>query len=103
MQASTSRRSEMFSLIEEWKQSGLSQQAFCREKNFRYHQFHYWYKVYRVYREESQAVSQPVSTFLPLHVKENASARPLMELVLADGKRLVFHHQPSVDLLKALL
>jgi hypothetical protein len=30
--------------IEEWRNSGLSQQAFCRDRNLSYHQFHYWRK-----------------------------------------------------------
>lgn len=30
--------------IEDWSQSGLSQQAFCRDQGLKYHQFHYWRK-----------------------------------------------------------
>ena len=30
--------------IEDWRNSGLSQQAFCRDRNLSYHQFHYWRK-----------------------------------------------------------
>jgi hypothetical protein len=30
--------------IEDWYNSGLSQQAFCRDRNLCYHQFHYWRK-----------------------------------------------------------
>ena len=30
--------------IEQWRNSGLSQQAFCRDRNLGYHQFHYWRK-----------------------------------------------------------
>jgi hypothetical protein len=30
--------------IEDWHNSGLSQQAFCRDRNLSYPQFHYWRK-----------------------------------------------------------
>ena len=30
--------------IEDWNASGLSQQAFCRDRALSYHQFHYWRK-----------------------------------------------------------
>jgi hypothetical protein len=30
--------------IEDWRNSGLSQQAFCRDRNLSYHKFHYWRK-----------------------------------------------------------
>ena len=30
--------------IEEWRNSGLSQQAFCRDRSLSFNQFHYWRK-----------------------------------------------------------
>jgi hypothetical protein len=30
--------------IEDWRTSGLSQQAFCRGRNLSFNQFHYWRK-----------------------------------------------------------
>jgi hypothetical protein len=30
--------------IEDWRNSGLSQQAFCRDRNLSFNQFHYWRK-----------------------------------------------------------
>ena len=30
--------------IEDWRNSGLSQQAFCRDRDLSYHKFHYWRK-----------------------------------------------------------
>ncbi|MBD0294813.1 MAG: hypothetical protein ICV84_06375 [Flavisolibacter sp.] len=100
MQASSSTRSEMFHMIEEWKQSGLSQQAFCRGQHLRYHQFHYWYKVYRDQKGE-QAGRKP--SFVPVRLYRVAGAGPLLELIHAGGNRLLFYQEPSVDLLKALL
>jgi hypothetical protein len=37
----------MFQIIEQWKQSGLSQNAFCEQQSIRFHKFYYWYKCFR--------------------------------------------------------
>lgn len=102
MQASsTAQREQMFSFIEQWKVSGQSQQAYCRAHGVTYHSFHYWYRVYKDHQGAgSSAVKKPA--FVPLHLEASAT-RPLVELVFPNGKRLVFHHQPSLDFLKALL
>jgi hypothetical protein len=100
MQAPASTRLEMFSTIEGWKASGLSQKTYCLKHSVPYYVFHYWYKVYRDEKSEP-GTSKPA--FVPVRVDGAPSVRPLMELILPGGKRLVFHHQPSVDFLKALL
>lgn len=100
MQAPASTRSEMFSIIEDWKTSGLSQKAYCRQHNIRYYVFHYWYKVYRDQNEEQ---SNNTPAFVPLQIQKSLPSTSVMELVLPDGKRLLFHHEPSLDFLKALL
>lgn len=100
MQAPTSTRTEMFSMIENWKQSGLSQKAYCRQYNIRYFVFHYWYKVYRDHKGEESS-NKPA--FVPLHINGAPSVRPVLELILLDGKRILFHQQPTADFIKALL
>lgn len=54
---------EKFSMIMEWKNSGLSQRAFCTAHNIAYHVFHYWYGVYRNKQKST-------GTFLPIQIKE---------------------------------
>lgn len=101
MQVSQLSRSEMFSIIDQWQQSGLSQKAFCRDRSLRYSSFHYWFKIYRNHRGEQPAANE--HTFVPLRLERVSSASPVMELVLVDGKRILFHHLPTTDFLKALL
>jgi hypothetical protein len=100
MQSSANNRTEMFSLIEHWKASGLSQKAYCRQQNLRYHVFHYWYKVYR---DEKGVVPDSNSTFVPLRLQQPLGQSAVLELVLSDGKRILFHQQPSAEFIKALL
>ncbi|HEV2831379.1 MAG TPA: hypothetical protein VGW31_05300 [Hanamia sp.] len=40
-------RQQMFDFTEEWKQSGLSQKAFCERHSIRFHKYYYWYKRYQ--------------------------------------------------------
>lgn len=100
MPAPASTRTEMFLMIENWKQSGLSQKAYCRERDIRYFVFHYWYRVYRDERGEQKG-KQPA--FVPVRIERPQTPSAFMELLLPDGKRLLFHREPTVDFLKALL
>lgn len=86
---------EMFGRIDQWQQSGLTQKAFCAQVNLAYHVFHYWYKRYRA------AENKPASSFIKLGVSSSICSHT--ELVLPDGKRLLFHQPVSVDYLKALI
>lgn len=87
---------QMFDYINQWQQSGLTQKAFCLQVNLAYHIFHYWYKRYRI------TESKPASSFIKLRVS-TPSISSHTELVLPDGKRLLFHQPVSIDYLKALI
>jgi hypothetical protein len=99
MAISSSHREEMFGLIEQWQQSGISQKGWCEQNGIRYHIFHYWYKRYR---NQPAVAPATTSSFIQLQVKENGS-QPLMELLLAGNKRLLFYQPVSIDYLKALI
>ena len=99
MSSTEAVRLEMFSKITQWQQSGLSQKAYCEQHHLRYHVFHYWYKCYR---DEQSIVSE--KGFIPLHVPSSAPIpSACMEVVFADGKRLLFHQLVSSDYLKAII
>ena len=58
------RQGEMLSLIEQWQQSGKTQQVFCQENNLTYTTFYYWLKRYRRGVDES--------SFLPVEVSSGS-------------------------------
>ena len=100
MQYDKNTQKQMFAMVAAWKQSGLSQKAWCEQNQIRYHVFHYWYKLYR---DEQSNCSEPA--FIPLNVKpslSNASC-PNVEVVLPDGKRILFHQSVSSHFLKAVI
>lgn len=92
-------RENMFVLIEQWKSSGLSQKAFCEQHEVRYHVFHYWYKRYR--RQHQKPVDN-TSAFIPLQINSSSSGG-CAELILPDGRRLLFHQAVDANFLKTLL
>lgn len=91
---------EMFSLISGWQQSGLSQKLFCEHNGIRYHVFHYWYKRFR----NSQAINNE-ATFIPLQIKplQTAISKAGIELLLTDGRRILFNEPVSADFIKAII
>ena len=98
MQYDKQTQEDMFRIIGSWKQSGLSQKAYCEQNNIRYHVFHYWYKRYR----DQQAAIED-ATFVPLDVKPSFPANSAIEILLPDGKRILFHQAVGPDYLKALI
>ncbi len=100
MQYDKNTQKQMFAMVAGWKQSNLSQKAYCEQNQIRYYVFHYWYKLYR---DEQSNSSEPA--FIPLTVKPSFSDATCanIEVVLADGKRILFHQAVSSDFLKAVI
>jgi hypothetical protein len=96
----TDNKKAMFKLIEQWKESGLSQKIFCEQLQIRYHVFHYWYKRYKTM---NGAEVNTVSAFVPLHISQTVSTDPFAEIIFADGKRLLLNQFVDVQFLRNLL
>ena len=96
MQSKDGFRTRMFSSIEQWRQSGLSQKAWYGRENIDYHIFHYWYKKYHAAND----VDGP-SAFVELKLETSAMA--CAELLLPDGRRLIFHQPVSSGFLKDII
>ena len=58
-------QSEMFSLVSEWQESGLSQIDFCQQHDLVPHRFYYWLKKYK----HSGSRSSIRSSFLQVEVE----------------------------------
>lgn len=101
MQKAVQVREQMFSMITRWQQSGLTQKSYCEQHNIRYHVFHYWYKCFRDL--QSPAIEPG---FIPLTIQPSRainSSGAHIELLLPDGKCLLFHQPVSSDYLKAII
>jgi len=100
MQSRQEVQQKMFGLIEQWKSSGLSQIAFCRQVEVRYCVFHYWYKRYR---EAPICAANTASSFIALHINSSLPAAAHAELVYPDGRRLLFHQPVDAIFLKTVI
>jgi hypothetical protein len=100
MQSDTS--SQMFEMIKEWQQSGLTQTAWCRSRQIAYHRFHYWYKRFKS-RPNTSVASSANSPFITLEVQQASSVPCYAEVVCPDGRRILFHQGVDASYLKALL
>jgi len=98
MQYDQQAQQQMFAMIASWKQSGLSQKQYCEQNNIRYYVFHYWYKRYK---DEQRGVKD--AGFVSLNVQPSPSFNADVELLMPDGKRILFHQAVSSDYLKALI
>jgi hypothetical protein len=58
------RQEKMQSLIEQWQDSGKTQQLFCQEHNLTYTTFYYWLRRYRRGLDES--------SFLPIEISSGS-------------------------------
>lgn len=96
------RQAKMFSMIENWQSSGMTQLSFCKEQQIAYGKFHYWLKRYGERHQEESAGE----AFLPVKIKR-ALTPPcgpvVMELVLQDGRRLNFYQAVDASYLRVLL
>ena len=100
MQRDVQVRQQMFNIISNWQQSGLSQKAYCEQHNVRYYVFHYWYKCFR---DRQLAAKDEGFIAIKIQPSNTNTTSVHAELLLPDGKRLLFHQGVSSDFLKALI
>jgi hypothetical protein len=87
----TKHMEEMYSLIEQWQESGQPQQSFCKERNLSYTTFYYWLRSYRRRMDESN--------FLPVEVSSGSH----IEIRYPGGVVLQLPASTKLSVLKQLI
>lgn len=95
-------RQKMFTGILDWRQSGLTQKAWCEKNNIAYAAFHYWYKKFRSEGQNAVADHAEENRFVQLMV-DTPSQTHWCELILPDGKKLIFHRAVTSEFIKSLI
>jgi len=90
----------MFSFIELWKQSGLSQKTWCEQNNTSVATFQYWLRCYR--RSAAPGEENRSADFVPLLIEDPLSG-PWCELQLDGNRKLVFYQPVSSSFLQSLI
>jgi transposase-like protein len=97
---------EMYLAIELWKESGLSQQKYCRGNGIVYNTFKYWVKKYN---GKKKPTKPQVKTFLPVQVKATTEDTKLQQfdkeitITYPNGIELRCSADIGINQLKALL
>ena len=90
-QERVNRQEEMLSLIQQWHESGKTQQAFCQEHDLTFSTFYYWLKRYRRGIDEN--------SFLPVDVSSGSH----IEIRYPGGVVLQLPAETRLSTLKQLL
>ena len=69
--------------IKDWKASGLSQTAWCKQQNLKPEQLSYWYRKFEP-KPPEPASQQAPSAFIPVTVEAKPAVSPLT-LALPNG------------------
>ncbi len=97
------KRAHWKKLILEWKESGLSQTAFCRQRNLKYANFVHWRRRFK--SREQELVSAPA--LLPIRLRATgdvSSKQPsIIQITLGNGKRIDLPIDVSPEQLRAVI
>ena len=74
------RTQEMYNLVEQWQQSGVSQKQFSAEHNIKLATFSYWVKKYRIHKQ-----GDPGFARVEMSQPSFSSTVARIEIALADG------------------
>jgi hypothetical protein len=99
MQKNFELQQQMFEMIQQWQQSGLSQKAFCEQRALAPYKFYYWYKRYR---RQDAAINKSSRSFIKLKI-QNHSLASTAEIYFPNGVRVVFNEPVSSDYLKKII
>ncbi|MCR6642780.1 MAG: hypothetical protein NVV82_28265 [Sporocytophaga sp.] len=89
-------KEEMYLLISSWKESGISQNAFCEQHNLPYSIFQYWLKKFKIEAEEQESV------FTEIKISSSSVSCPI-EIIFPSGARVVFKSLPESSFLRSLV
>lgn len=82
--------------IEQWKQSGQTKPAFCKEKEIGYYSFNDWVK------REKRKTEKPKSSFRQLKIK-NSNEPIFAQIILKNGSTVNIYHSVDPSFVCAIL
>ncbi len=108
MRSSENRKSEMYSLIERWRNSGKSQKAICKETGSSFSVFKYWHKKQKIEQgifkgsSTSKGTVKNVGGFIP--IKQNISEElPELQISYPNGVTIKCASSIAINQLKQLI
>ncbi len=99
-------QAEMFSHIENCKQTGQTQKAYCKQNGLAYSTFHYWVIKYRKEVSGKQLTDRPAG-FIPVKVQSepevSGSDDNQLHFLYPNGIQVMCSERISSEVLKTLI
>ena len=108
MPTHTALQKKWYKHIQAWKQSNLSQKAYCDQHNLKSSQLSYWYRKFEQAKVPQAATLAP-SNFVPVtmseesKIKDNNHLSPDLTLQLPNGACLTGIQLSNIEVVQALL
>ena len=93
-------RQSKIDLIQQWKDSGLTQKEFYQQHNIPQHVFYYWHKCYRDQQHKND--KGPLSTANGFVQITSPASAGNVEVQFSNGTHIIFNEPVSWEFLKAL-
>lgn len=77
------KQKKMYTLIEQWEQSGLPKQLFCERHNLPYHVFYYYHNKYQGKPKKRKEKTR--GAFLPVKITSAQAPFPPVEIIYPNG------------------
>lgn len=104
MKSNEKLKTQMFSLIARWENSGLNQKAFCKSEGINYYKFKYWKTQHHNAQQLSgkNQLDSPCD-FSPIQVSGYQPVIPGIELTFPNGVKLSFKQGIEPNQIKELI
>ena len=107
MATHTALKNKWYKHIEAWKQSNLSQKAYCDQHNLKAAQLSYWHRKFEQAKLPQASKAVP-SNFVPVTVSEESKIKdntpsPDLTLQLPNGACLTGIQLSNIEVVQALL
>ena len=81
----TPKQAHWKSVIDEWRDSGLTQKSFCQQRDINLHAFGYWIKKFRIASQDTTSSDHSSAAFMCLTPGQAVlnSSTPIIEIQLA--------------------
>ncbi|MDX2368157.1 MAG: hypothetical protein QNK36_07110 [Colwellia sp.] len=103
--SNTIAQEEMFSLVEKWKESTVSQKSFCRTENVSFYKFYYWLKKYNLQNESSSSKELIGKGFIPINTFSPPAPKvvSILKLSYPNGVVVECSNELSVSRIESLI
>jgi hypothetical protein len=92
----------MFSLIEKWHESGISQKEFCSRHDLSKHAFYYWLRKYKQFNQPSEKGFIPLEVGSPIIQPVNDTRGDIC-IRYPNGVLVTLDRTVSISRIKALI